>query len=213
MAGPLLYHGRALAADPDRKPDALFLPGHRGVPEPGWLADAGQRKPRSRLVRYAGPSVVAGWRGVGRATVSHWLRRHGDCPPEDARLITRPGGGYDRYWADTGASRRAWQEWDESRKGRGGKGVPRPGSGNAARAGVSVPALIGAAALPGVTAGFGWSAPVTGPNLKVLAAMDAAGGRLLVTGKGTCRVVWANTQADADAASGAMPALVFAPAR
>lgn len=203
---PLLYHGPRLAADTGREPDALFEPGRRGA-DRGWLAEGG---PAEKQVTYCGISAVAGWLGTTPVVLLHRMARHPGipCPAEDARLMpARSPAGYDRFWLPQ--RHPEFRQWWESLPAQGGPGQAKPRSGNRALAGPSVTVLAGTTALGEITAGFRWQAPVTVPNLKIQAAMDAAGGRLLVTGRGTSRIVYARTRQDADAAAQVIPALVF----
>lgn len=185
-------------------PDALFTSADGEVE--GWLAGAGSRP--AEPVRYVFADVVAGWFGTQEMTVKKWHTRYEGCPQAAAELAPLVRGGKPRLGWPAATAEASFRGWRATLPGQGAKGTEKPGAGRRMKHGPAVKALIGAGVADDVLSAFPFRAPV-GALRDTRDAEDAAGGRLIVTGAGDDRMLYARDLVDAASASEALPGLVF----
>lgn len=188
-------------------PDALFT-GAGGVAVPGWLPGREGRAPR-RPAMYVLEAGVGNWYGVTRAAVDRWGRRYQGRPAPAAEFEAAWRGKPLPAWTED--SRTAWDAYRATMPGQGAKGRPKPGSGNRAKT-PRQRVTAGAAAVGALIASYELKATVPA-GARLAGAMDATGGRLIVTGTGAGRVAYAMDREDAAAASRVEPNLKFEPSR
>lgn len=91
-------------------------------------ATPGQRPTATR--DYVGLSVIAGWFGVTRPAVAHWMERHPNFPAPDVRIRqsgTKADGSESYVYGWLPEREAEIREWERSRPGQGaGGGRPWP---------------------------------------------------------------------------------------
>lgn len=87
------------------------------------------QKPTS-TIELIGISIIAGWFGVTRPAVSHWMDRHLDFPAPDVRIRQpgkQPGAPVSYVYGWRPEREDEIREWERSRPGQGaGGGRPWP---------------------------------------------------------------------------------------